>query len=142
VEREGRTSGRVTITAPQGGIVWEIGARDGMAVMPGTNLVRIAGLGSVWLIAEVPEAQAGEMAIGMPVEVRTTAYPDRVFQGADRGAAAGGQRRDGTVRARVVLSNAGRRVEARDVRERDVPGCRGEAAVLVAVRGGDTHRQA
>jgi len=81
VEREGRTSGRVTITAPQGGIVWEISARDGMAVMPGTNLVRIAGLGSVWLIAEVPEAQAGEVAVGMPVEVRTTAYPDRVFKG-------------------------------------------------------------
>lgn len=107
VDREGRTSGRVTVTAPQGGIVWEISARDGMAVMPGTNLVRIAGLGSVWLIAEVPEAQAGEIAIGMPVEVRTSAYPDRVFKGRIEALLPEVNVATRTVRARVVLSNPG-----------------------------------
>ena len=107
VEREGRTSGRVTVTAPQGGIVWQISARDGMAVMPGTNLVRIAGLGSVWLIAEVPEAQAGEIAIGMPVEVRTNAYPDRVFKGRIEALLPEVNVATRTVRARVVLSNPG-----------------------------------
>jgi Cu(I)/Ag(I) efflux system membrane fusion protein len=107
VEREGRTSGRVTVTAPQGGIVWEIGARDGMAVMPGTNLVRIAGLGSVWLIAEVPEAQASEISIGMPVEVRTTAYPDRLFKGRIEALLPEVNVATRTVRARVVLSNPG-----------------------------------
>jgi len=107
VEREGRTSGRVTVAAPQGGIVWEIGARDGMAVMPGTNLIRIAGLGSVWLIAEVPEAQAGEIAIGMPVEVTTTAYPDRVFKGRVETLLPEVNVATRTVRARVVLANPG-----------------------------------
>jgi Cu(I)/Ag(I) efflux system membrane fusion protein len=107
VEREGRTAGRVTIAAPQGGIVWEIGARDGMAVMPGTNLVRIAGLYSVWLIAEVPEAQAGEVAVGMPVEVRTTAYPDRAFNGRVETLLPEVNVATRTVRARVVLANPG-----------------------------------
>ncbi len=130
VEREGRTSGRVTITAPQGGIVWEISARDGMAVMPGTNLVRIAGLGSVWLIAEVAEAQAGEIAVGMPVEVRTNAYPDRVFKGRIEALLPEVNVATRTVRARVVLSIR-RCVEARDVRERDVPGAAAKPAVLV-----------
>ncbi len=62
VEREGRASARVTVTAPESGIVWEIGARDGMAVMPGTTLYRLAPIGTVWVIAEVPEAQAALVA--------------------------------------------------------------------------------
>ena len=107
IEREGRTSGRVTVTAPQGGIVWEIGARDGMAVMPGTNLVRIAGLGSVWLIAEVPEAQAGQIAIGMPVEVRATAFPERAFNGRVEALLPEVNVATRTVRARIVLANPG-----------------------------------
>jgi Cu(I)/Ag(I) efflux system membrane fusion protein len=107
LEREGRTAGRVTVTAPQGGIVWEIGARDGMAVMPGTNLVRIAGLGSVWLIAEVPEAQAGQVAAGMPVEARTAAYPERVFHGRVEALLPEVNVATRTVRARVVLANPG-----------------------------------
>ena len=41
-----RPSARVTVTAPASGIVWEIGARDGMAVMPGTTLFKLAGLTS------------------------------------------------------------------------------------------------
>jgi Cu(I)/Ag(I) efflux system membrane fusion protein len=107
VEREGRTAGRVTVTAPQGGIVWEIGARDGMAVMPGTNLVRIAGLGSVWLIAEVPEAQAGQVAPGMPVEARTAAFADRVFNGRVEALLPEVNAATRTVRARIALANPG-----------------------------------
>ena len=81
VERDGKPSARVTVTAPESGIVWEIGARDGMAVMPGTTLFKLAGLGTVWVTADVPEAQAGLVRVGAPVEARAAAYPDRVFKG-------------------------------------------------------------
>jgi cobalt-zinc-cadmium efflux system membrane fusion protein len=39
----------------------------------------IGDLSTVWLIANVREADAGLMRIGAPVEVRVPAYPDRVF---------------------------------------------------------------
>jgi membrane fusion protein, copper/silver efflux system len=107
VEREGRVSDRVTIAAPQGGIVWEIGARDGMAVMPGTTLYRIAGLGSVWVIAEVPEAQAGLVKVGAPVEARAAAYPDRVFKGTVGTLLPEVNTVTRTLRARIVLGNPG-----------------------------------
>jgi len=107
VEREGRATDRVTITAPQGGIVWEIGARDGMAVMPGTTLYRIAGLGSVWVIAEVPEAQAARVRVGAPVEARATAYPDRVFKGTVGTLLPEVNAATRTLRARIVLANPG-----------------------------------
>jgi Cu(I)/Ag(I) efflux system membrane fusion protein len=107
VEREGRPSARVTVTAPESGIVWEIGARDGMAVMPGTTIYRIAGLGNVWVIADVPEAQAGLLAAGAPVEVRANAFPDRVFKGAVATLLPEVNPQTRTVRARIDVANPG-----------------------------------
>jgi len=107
VEREGRPSARVTMTAPESGIVWEIGARDGMAVMPGTTIYRIAGLGSVWVIADVPEAQADLLAAGAPVEVRATAFPNRVFKGSVATLLPEVNAQTRTVRARIVVANPG-----------------------------------
>jgi Cu(I)/Ag(I) efflux system membrane fusion protein len=107
VEREGRTATRVTVTAPAAGIVWEIGARDGMAVMPGTTIYRLAGLGTVWVIAEVPEAQAGALVVGAPVEVRATAFPARTFKGNVSTLLPEVNAQTRTVRARIVVSNPG-----------------------------------
>lgn len=107
VEREGRPAGRVSVTAPAPGIVWEIGARDGQAVMPGTNLVRIASLAAVWLLAEVPEAQAGALVVGAPVEARTAAFPDRAFKGRVETLLPEVNAATRTVRARIVLQNPG-----------------------------------
>jgi Cu(I)/Ag(I) efflux system membrane fusion protein len=131
VEREGSVAGRVTVTAPVGGIVWEIGARDGMAVMPGTNLVRIAGLGSVWLIAEVPEAQAALMAVGTPVEARAAAYPDRVFNGMVQALLPEVNAATRTVRARIVLNNPGAVLKPGMFASASFKGPDSKAAVLV-----------
>ena len=49
--------------------------REGMAVMPGVTLFKLAGIGTVWVSAEVPEAQSGLVRIGAPVEARAAAYP-------------------------------------------------------------------
>ena len=105
VEREGRPSARVTITAPQSGVVWEIGARDGMAVMQGTTLFRLAGQGSVWVVAEVPEAQAGALRTGAPVEATIAAFPGRVFKGTVSTLLPEVNAATRTVRARIVLAN-------------------------------------
>jgi Cu(I)/Ag(I) efflux system membrane fusion protein len=131
IEREGRTSGRVTVTAPVGGIVWEIGARDGQAVMPGTNLVRIAGLGSVWLIAEVPEAQAAQLAVGAPVEARSAAYPDRAFKGRVETLLPEVNAATRTVRARIVLANPGGTLKPGMFATATFAGPEAKAAVLV-----------
>jgi Cu(I)/Ag(I) efflux system membrane fusion protein len=107
IEREGRPATRVTLTAPESGIVWEIGARDGMAVMPGTTIYRLAALGSVWVIAEVPEAQAGSLVVGGPVEVRAAAFPERVFKGTVGTLLPEVNPQTRTVRARIVVANPG-----------------------------------
>jgi Cu(I)/Ag(I) efflux system membrane fusion protein len=107
IERDRKPSARVTVAAPQGGIVWEIGARDGMAVMPGTTLFKLAGIGSVWVTADVPEAQATLVRSGAPVEARAAAYPDRVFKGSVSALLPEVNAQTRTVRARIVLATPG-----------------------------------
>ncbi len=65
----------VTVTVPQGGVLLELGVREGMTITPGQTLARINGLGSVWLEAEVPEAQVAGIAVGQPVSATFTAWP-------------------------------------------------------------------
>ena len=107
VERDGKASARVTVTSPQAGIVWEIGARDGMAIMPGVTLFKLAGIGTVWVTADVPEAQAEQVRVGAPVEARTAAYPQRVFKGSVNALLPEINAQTRSVRARIVLANPG-----------------------------------
>ena len=78
-----------------------------MAVMPGTTLFKLAGLGTVWVIADVPEAQAALVRAGAPVEARAAAYPDRVFKGTVNALLPEVNAQTRTVRARIVLANPG-----------------------------------
>ncbi len=81
VEASGRVLARTTITAPQGGVVTELLAREGMAVAPGATLFRINALGSVWAVAELPESQAGLLRPGARVVATSAAAPGQRFAG-------------------------------------------------------------
>jgi Cu(I)/Ag(I) efflux system membrane fusion protein len=79
---EGATpQARYTLVAPAGGVVAELGVREGMAVSPGMTLFRIAGLDQVWAVAEVPEAQAVRLAKGQKVSAALQADPGQTFTG-------------------------------------------------------------
>jgi Cu(I)/Ag(I) efflux system membrane fusion protein len=81
VETSGKVRARITLTAPIGGVVGELAAREGMTVMAGAPLFRINGLSTIWVNAEVPEAQAALLRPGHPVQARTPALPGMIFQG-------------------------------------------------------------
>ena len=81
IERSGKVQARVTLFAPISGVITELGAREGMTVMPGTTLFRINDLSSVWVNAEVPESQAAAVKPGNAVQARTPAYPGTFFSG-------------------------------------------------------------
>jgi multidrug efflux pump subunit AcrA (membrane-fusion protein) len=71
----------LTLHAPVSGIVMEKGVVQGQAFRPGTNLYMIADLSTVWVNAEVFEADAALVREGMPAEIRVAALPGRVFTG-------------------------------------------------------------
>ena len=107
IEDEGKPNPRVTLMAPASGLVWEIGAREGAAVGPGVTIFRIANLGTVWINAEIPEAQAGLVSIGAVVEARTSAFPDRVLKGTVAAILPDVNTQTRTLKARVVVANPG-----------------------------------
>ena len=73
VDQAGTVQARVSITAPISGVIAELGTREGAAVAMGTPLFRINGLASVWVNAEVPEAQAAQVRPGNAVTATTAA---------------------------------------------------------------------
>ncbi len=80
-EESGTAQARFTLTAPVSGVVAELGVREGVAVSAGTTLFRIAGLETVWAVAEVPEAQAVRLARGQKVKAALQADAGQTFEG-------------------------------------------------------------
>jgi Cu(I)/Ag(I) efflux system membrane fusion protein len=56
IDRTGEPMRLVTVAAPRGGVVVHRGVTVGTAVDPSTELLTIADLSRVWVLAEVPEA--------------------------------------------------------------------------------------
>ena len=81
IERDGAARERFILHSPISGVIAELGVREGMTVTPGAPLFRIVDLSTVWVNAEVPEAQAAWLRPGAAVEARVAAYPDRKFEG-------------------------------------------------------------
>ncbi|WP_334019873.1 efflux RND transporter periplasmic adaptor subunit [Alteromonas sp. S015] len=58
LQKSRRVVQTVTFNAPQSGVVEALNIREGFYVQPGTTLMSIAQLDTVWVIAEVPEKYA------------------------------------------------------------------------------------
>jgi Cu(I)/Ag(I) efflux system membrane fusion protein len=110
VEATGSVQARVTLTAPIGGIVAELAAREGMTVMAGAPLFRINGLSTIWINAEVPESMAAQVRPGTPVEARAPALPGTVFKGKVSAIVPEVNIATRTIKARVELANPGGRL--------------------------------
>lgn len=64
LEKTGEARRLVTIAAPRSGIVLNLGVSAGTAVDPSTQIVTVADLSVVWVIAEVAEADAAQLRAG------------------------------------------------------------------------------
>lgn len=81
LDTERKTNATATLVAPIDGVVSELAVREGAAFMPGAALFRISGLKTVWVNAQVPEAQVSMIAMGSSVTARATAWPNATFKG-------------------------------------------------------------
>jgi Cu(I)/Ag(I) efflux system membrane fusion protein len=64
IERTGEAKRFVTVAAPRSGVVVRRSVSAGNAVDPSTELVTIADLSRVWVLAEVPEASIRDVRVG------------------------------------------------------------------------------
>ena len=110
VERSGRTNGTTTITSPISGVIQTLDARAGVTLSQGETLAQVTGIGTVWLNAAVPEAQAGAVRVGQSATAALTAFPGETFGGrivAILPTAAADSR---TLTVRIELANRGGRL--------------------------------
>lgn len=105
VEELGTVQPRITLTAPIGGVVVELRAREGMTVMPGETLFRINGLSTVWANAAVPESQAALVRPGAAVEVTSPGLPGKRFAGTVQAILPEVDLDTRTIKARIELAN-------------------------------------
>lgn len=71
----------VTLRAPVSGTVVERQVNAGAGIQAGTPLFTIANISTVWIIANVPEAQVGNIRVGTPAEVRSAALGNDAMSG-------------------------------------------------------------
>ncbi|HZQ62590.1 MAG TPA: efflux RND transporter periplasmic adaptor subunit [Casimicrobiaceae bacterium] len=120
VENTGSPHAIVTIAAPIGGVIQELGVRAGMSVAPGMTLAKINGLGTVWLEAAVPEIHAAQLQPGRAVAATFAAYPGETFKGRIAAVLPEASRDTRTLRVRMELPNRGTRLK---------PGMFGQVAI-------------
>ncbi len=98
-------SDEVLIRAPIEGVVLERRVTVGTVVIPSMDLLTIADLSTLWVIAEVPEPQAARIRPGQSVSISVAAFAEERFPGrvAHIGEVLDPQTR--TVRVRCVVQN-------------------------------------
>jgi Cu(I)/Ag(I) efflux system membrane fusion protein len=108
IDKTGQVERRIDYYAPFDGYLMELGARQGAAVEPGAALFQIANLKSVWMIAEVPEAQAAWIKVGNPAEAQVSALPGVRFAGKVDYLYPELTQATRTLKVRMVIDNPGR----------------------------------
>jgi len=125
IEADGKTRPRITLFAPVSGVVSDLGVREGMTVTPGTTLFRINGLSTVWVNADVPEAQVAWLKPASAIEASVPAYPGVVFKGRISALLPDVNASTRTLKARIEIVNPNGRL---------VPGMYATVTVIDAAR--------
>ena len=71
----------ISVYAPQDGIITMMMVREGMYVKPTTQVLTLADLSSVWVLAEVFESQSQWVKTGQSADVELSFIPGRTWEG-------------------------------------------------------------
>jgi Cu(I)/Ag(I) efflux system membrane fusion protein len=81
LEKDRTVKQRISIYAPQDGVVSDLPVREGMYVTPSMKVMTLGDLSSVWLLAEVFERQSAWVETGQPAEVSLSYIPGKTWLG-------------------------------------------------------------
>ena len=81
LDRERKVSQRVRVFAESDGVVADLGVREGMFVTPATEVMSVAQLDKVWVVAEVFERQSAWVEPGQQAAVELDYLPGTTLRG-------------------------------------------------------------
>ena len=129
--KSGRVSGRVPFYAPISGVVTELEVKEGAMVRPEMVVMTITDPGSLWVIAEVPEAQAGWLHTGASAEIRFSSLPGEPVAGRIEYVYPELNLERRTVRARITLERPPATIRANMLASVSLAGAAGEEVVNI-----------
>jgi cobalt-zinc-cadmium efflux system membrane fusion protein len=95
----------VPVRATAAGIVVRRMITPGAVVSPGQELFTVSDPATLWMIANVNEADLSELHVGQKVRIRVRAYPDKTFDGQVTMLGEELDPRTRTLRVRVLVPN-------------------------------------
>jgi len=110
VEKDRKTNPTTQVLSPIDGVITELAVREGAAFMAGGPLFRINGLATVWVNAQIPEAQVSVVGPNSSVRALATAWPGTAFKGRIAALLPDVNSQTRTATARVVIDNPQRRL--------------------------------
>jgi Cu(I)/Ag(I) efflux system membrane fusion protein len=122
---------RMTIYAPSSGVVSELMIRSGMAVNAGQSVYTLTNLSTVWVNAQVPEAQAQWAVPGTQAEIRFASLPGKTYKGKIEYLYPDVTAASRTLSARIPLANAGGQLRPNMYAGVTLLGGKGEVVPLV-----------
>lgn len=81
IEKQGKPTDHITLTAPMSGIVIKKDVNEGMYVKTGSPIYTLADLDKVWIILEAYESDLHSISLGQQVQFTVESYPGSTFQG-------------------------------------------------------------
>jgi membrane fusion protein, heavy metal efflux system len=109
LERTRTINSLLRITATRDGTVMTRNVAVGQVIQPADTLVEIADLTQLWLVADVPEQNAGTLAAGQMVQAEASALPGVVIRGKLAFVSAIVNPETRTIRVRMDLPNSQQR---------------------------------
>jgi membrane fusion protein, heavy metal efflux system len=81
---ERKVDSTLVVRSPIAGLITQRTASPGLLVQPGNAPApfTVADTSTLWMVANVPEAESAALRVGQPVQVRVSALPGRTFDGA------------------------------------------------------------
>lgn len=112
LRKRGTVSRRLTVHAPAGGQVMEKMVVEGMRIMPGEPLYKLADLSTVWVLADVFEQDLGLVSEGRVARISVNAYPGETFDGTVGFVYPAVSRETRTAKVRIEIANPDGRLKA------------------------------
>jgi Cu(I)/Ag(I) efflux system membrane fusion protein len=103
----GQATERVTYFAPADGVVTTLGVREGALAEPGMSAMTLVPVDRIWVVADVPEVDAGRVAAGAAATILFASIPGRRFEARVLEVLPQLDARTRSVQARIPLENAG-----------------------------------
>jgi RND family efflux transporter MFP subunit len=111
LEQRGRATDTIAFRSPVSGTIVEKMAVEGMRVMAGQTLFRVADLSVVWVEADVPEQDMSIVRVGQAARVMLEAFPNEPLIGRTIFVYPTVQEQTRTAKVRFQFANRGRRLK-------------------------------